>query len=262
MIINRYTMLKFFRKIRYDLMENNKTTKYLKYAIGEIVLVVVGILIALGINNWNENRKMNLAEKVVLNNIYENLTIDSIQFDYYKKQYQDIERLHIELYKIGLKNEILDSISEPSLIRRTLHFKQLIGSDFKENSQELNNSKIREALILYTGSIISMEDVYLNGIEVIIKETLKPYLIENELYNPENWFELKDKTFSGYKFKETTGKNIIDESGLIALAKTNKFQQILLPVNIKWNEFNARLLTVIEENDNLRKLIKSELKNY
>jgi len=100
MIINRYTMLKFFRKIRYDLMENNKTTKYLKYAIGEIVLVVVGILIALGINNWNENRKMNLAEKVVLNNIYENLTIDSIQFDYYKKQYQDIERLHIELYKM------------------------------------------------------------------------------------------------------------------------------------------------------------------
>jgi len=49
---------------------------------------------------------------------------------------------------------------------------------------------------------------------------------------------------------------------LIASAKTKKFQQILLAVNIKWNEFNTRLLTVIEENDNLRKLIKSELKNY
>jgi len=50
-------MIKFFRKIRYDLMEKNKTGKYLKYAIGEIVLVVIGILIALSINNWNENRK-------------------------------------------------------------------------------------------------------------------------------------------------------------------------------------------------------------
>ena len=50
-------MIKFFRKIRYDLMEKNKTGKYLKYAIGEIILVVIGILIALQLNNWNENRK-------------------------------------------------------------------------------------------------------------------------------------------------------------------------------------------------------------
>ena len=45
-------MLKFYRKIRYDLIEKNKTGKYLKYAIGEIILVVIGILIALSINNW------------------------------------------------------------------------------------------------------------------------------------------------------------------------------------------------------------------
>jgi hypothetical protein len=50
-------MIKFFRKIRYDFMEKNTTGKYFKYAIGEIVLVVIGILIALSINNWNENRK-------------------------------------------------------------------------------------------------------------------------------------------------------------------------------------------------------------
>lgn len=49
-------MIKFFRKIRFELMEKNKTGKYLKYAFGEIVLVVIGILIALQINNWNENR--------------------------------------------------------------------------------------------------------------------------------------------------------------------------------------------------------------
>ncbi len=49
-------MIKFFRKIRYDLMEKNKTGKYFKYAIGEIILVVIGILIALQINNWNQNR--------------------------------------------------------------------------------------------------------------------------------------------------------------------------------------------------------------
>jgi hypothetical protein len=53
-------MIKFFRKIRYDLMEQNKTGKYFKYAIGEIVLVVIGILIALSINNWNNKRIENI----------------------------------------------------------------------------------------------------------------------------------------------------------------------------------------------------------
>jgi len=51
-------MIKFFRKIRQNLLSEGKTGKYLKYAIGEIVLVVFGILIALQINNWNERRKI------------------------------------------------------------------------------------------------------------------------------------------------------------------------------------------------------------
>lgn len=50
-------MLKFFRKIRQNLLNQGKTSRYFKYAIGEIVLVVIGILIAFNINRWNENLK-------------------------------------------------------------------------------------------------------------------------------------------------------------------------------------------------------------
>ena len=55
-------MIKFFRKIRQNLLMDNKTSKYIKYAIGEILLVVIGILIALSINNWNENKKLTNKE--------------------------------------------------------------------------------------------------------------------------------------------------------------------------------------------------------
>jgi hypothetical protein len=59
-------MIKFFRHIRQNLLAENKTGKYLKYAIGEIILVVIGILIALQINNWNETQKANQKQILIL----------------------------------------------------------------------------------------------------------------------------------------------------------------------------------------------------
>ena len=50
-------MINFFRKTRKKMADDNKPIKYMRYAIGEIVLVVIGILIAIQVNNWNEKRK-------------------------------------------------------------------------------------------------------------------------------------------------------------------------------------------------------------
>jgi hypothetical protein len=71
-------MIKFFRHIRKDHMEKNKTTKYFKYAIGEIILVVIGILIALQINNWNENRKANVKVNTSLLALKSDLVQDTL----------------------------------------------------------------------------------------------------------------------------------------------------------------------------------------
>jgi len=69
-------MIKFFRKIRQNLLSENKFSKYLIYALGEIILVVIGILIALQLNNLNENKKNNVFEKEILSQIKENLKND------------------------------------------------------------------------------------------------------------------------------------------------------------------------------------------
>ena len=74
-------MIKFFRKIRQNLLLEGKTGKYFKYAIGEIILVVIGILIALAINNWNEARKNRVKEKDILLEIAETLEVNAKTLD-------------------------------------------------------------------------------------------------------------------------------------------------------------------------------------
>ena len=92
-------MIKFFRKIRQNLLSEGKTGKYLKYAIGEIVLVVIGILIALQINNWNESRKDRVFEIKMLNEIQKALNNDINDFENLISRMQRLDSATINIAK-------------------------------------------------------------------------------------------------------------------------------------------------------------------
>ena len=66
-------MIKFFRKIRQNLLSEGKTGKYLKYAIGEIVLVMIGILLALQVNEWNNEQNRKKVEGVIIEQLKSDL---------------------------------------------------------------------------------------------------------------------------------------------------------------------------------------------
>jgi len=73
-------MLKFFRKIRRNLLSEGKSGTYFKYALGEVFLVVIGILIALQINNWNENRKQLKQQYFLFQQLLSDAKADSVFF--------------------------------------------------------------------------------------------------------------------------------------------------------------------------------------
>ena len=103
-------MLKFFRKIRYDLMVKNKTGKYLKYAIGEIILVVIGILIALQVNNRNisriEQAKIQVYARFLVHDLEEDIAM--LKFSMYQAN-EVINR--IDSLTVYVQNKNIEDIS-------------------------------------------------------------------------------------------------------------------------------------------------------
>lgn len=104
-------MIKFFRTIRQNLIMDNKTGKYFKYAIGEIILVVIGILIALQINNWNEDRKSSIQEIAVLKSLRNNLQQAEIQSKSLTNEEIKLKEILIEL--LGLETANNPSLPKP-----------------------------------------------------------------------------------------------------------------------------------------------------
>ena len=108
-------MISYFRKLRQRVLAQNNLGKYLKYAFGEIVLVVLGILIALSINTWNEDRKQNISEAEFIEGVKQDLIQDRAYIqtiiglaDEKIVVYQQVESDFEELYHSD--RESLDSL--------------------------------------------------------------------------------------------------------------------------------------------------------
>ena len=74
-------MLTFFRRIRKGLLGTGATRKYVLYAIGEILLVMIGILLALQVNNWNEERKIQIIEREYLYALQQEFNYNLIELE-------------------------------------------------------------------------------------------------------------------------------------------------------------------------------------
>ena len=92
-------MIKFFRHIRQRMLQENRFSRYLLYAIGEIILVVVGIFLALQLNNWNAERKQVQQELALLEEMRENLEMDLKDCRYNINANQRYERANVAVLK-------------------------------------------------------------------------------------------------------------------------------------------------------------------
>lgn len=164
-------MIKFFRKIRQKTLTENKFSKYLLYAIGEIVLVVIGILIALQINNWNELKKTTEKEKVFLKEIISDLNYNQNNTQAQLEKTYDIGRDSIAktfnyvINHLEKKSPYDDSLSRQFYVLHQLQslnikssgFESLKSSGMDIIQKDLLRSNIGE---YYTATTRKTQDAY------------------------------------------------------------------------------------------------------
>ena len=152
-------MIKFFRNIRQRLISENKLSKYLFYAIGEIVLVVIGILIALQINNWNERQKELKLTNVYYCRILDDFKLDKELIEKSQNQVKDHisygKQLIIDLHnsnkgKHELLNDWLKVIRLDPYVPRKIAFDDLTSSG---NLKLISNLELKNSLAEYYANL-------------------------------------------------------------------------------------------------------------
>ena len=144
-------------------MEQNKTGKYFKYAIGEIVLVVIGILIALQINNFNEQRKDRIKEQVILNQLKEDYQADLVQLE---------QKMAIRNKIINSGMQILSAFDRPMEVVRDSLIKNIaditndptfdpIQNDLMSsgNLRLITNEKLKRLLSNWSSDVIALKEI-------------------------------------------------------------------------------------------------------
>jgi len=185
-------MIRFFRNIRQKLLSKNNIKKYLLYAVGEIFLVMIGILLALQVNNLNEERKNRALERAYLSDIHYDFLENKIQFEVkqkvYSNQFKLADSLCRRVFPITDENwEQMSRIYQRAFLPHTLNAKSssveaLIGSG---NSNIIQNDSLKTILLSWE----DLYDDYKENEEALLKwwDILNDiYLNEPDWSNPRN----------------------------------------------------------------------------
>jgi hypothetical protein len=182
-------MIKFFRKIRQNLLIENKTGKYLKYAIGEIVLVVIGILIAVSINDLNQKRISKNKEQILLAELHQEFVDNKVQFDIVINVHQStidacdslIARFPfvMETENLNKRQKVWNHIYSLKTIWTFNPSQGIINSLVSTSSFELiSNRELRKLLVSWNDILVDYQEAEI-GSKKFVDDILNPYLNEH-----------------------------------------------------------------------------------
>jgi len=245
-------MINFFRKIRRQLANENMFQKYIRYAFGEILLVVVGILIALQVNNWNELRKQDRQFKATVVQLHGSIISDIGTFyamiNYRNYQIEKIDSVLMD------NNQLTPEKVIAYLYTLSWDINNFYISDSKFNAENLNYNP-EDSL---QNEIAKRAIQYMNTINTKIQfsnDRISSFLLENEISFPKY---KGDALIIPYDTSDTTYFSKTEISNLLNLMKTNRFITLLKSIKSEKEQVKDR----IQERIDIARYVSGVLENY
>ena len=180
-------MIPFFRKLRKKMADDNKLMKYMRYAIGEIVLVMVGILLALQVNNWNEERKQSIQVNTALESLMEDLSIQNEiineQILYEKIKIATVDSIY-DLMGLSIDIRKMERFLDSLTARRTFVSVKATFNNLEESGGLLflKDLKLQNSIVRYYQKLEYTASVVNNNNLFIVDNQYSQYYLENPLH--------------------------------------------------------------------------------
>lgn len=227
-------MPNLFNKMRYQLLISGKGFRYFKYAFGEIILVVIGILIALQINTWNEARKEHIKLKTAIQSVYNDLISDSLLISDALPQVYQRNAINTKLLKRSYATESnLDTLVK--IMKSEFPVRWYSSPPFNTNTfSNLKSTgafdilppKIKEPLSNYYTVMASNQDLVektLDQYRIHLDDFVKKYNIIGRLYDDNyNNSYLYNHTWSNIDSKDFTPRVAVMLASYTVLYKIAK----------------------------------------
>jgi hypothetical protein len=252
-------MIKFFRNIRQNLLTENKFSKYLFYAIGEVVLVVIGILIALSINNWNEDKKTRDSHLLLYENLvsdFSNRLIELEELQSYRLAGLDAANT---INTLIVTNEVTTNESYMDSLLVTLDHSYIFNEEFRTLDMlfntgiinELENKSLKSNLLHWPVTL--QETMERTNMLFLNAEKIYDYLSEYVVYR--NIYSHLGLKFNIPKFNKSN-----NSSDYLSLYNNRKFENLLVQRITLLHISKDENQILIESTKKIIELLNAELK--
>jgi Family of unknown function (DUF6090) len=249
-------MAKIFNRMRKKLLDENNTGKYLKYAIGEIVLVMIGILLALQVNTWSQNRALKKEELKVMKSLHQEFSENLVKFDsayaFHLRRKKNIETI----MSIDIESVSTDSLL--LLIKRVNQnytfdpFQGIYNSIINSGKIELISNDVLKNKISRIQDLIKDYQEEEDETQTYSKQNLNPFLLKqptrNFNYNVDN--------------DEITQESIQTKENYIKIIESFEYNNLMLYLRAWMNPIFEEGPILREEMVSIINLLESEIEKH
>ena len=223
-------------------MIENKVNRYLLYAFGEILLVVIGILIALQVNNWNEERKQLTKEKELLTYVLESIRTDSLITSNILLTIDEITKVHTDIFAVSTGELAPEEVVNLDMIRRSIPNSVITKTNNPNLPQEVRDQSLKKEIQDYYLAIDGANYSFNNN-DALIEQKIRPFLGEKNLLN----YGSQLITFSEQE-------NLVNSEKFFLELRKPELQQVLFEAGIKLSSLKNSFDRLAVQNEQIKKL--------